>query len=281
MWLVALVACAPPEARDGPRKVVSTRTDTGTVAPVPDPDVHTFVPDWAPPAGVSTVLFVGDSMTVGTGVDDSERWATLIQPELKARFGDDLRFIDLSRPGETANLLYELLLPRTAGQHEGPLQGGILVMGTVGLADLIRDVRREDPKARLMDDLVAIDAWLDDPARFPDGAWMFLANIYDTTDGTNIDCSGERDITDALAIVHDANAAHLELAQAHDWAWVDAHGHFLGHGERFDDPTYEHHDPDDPTKWYVDCLHPDPRGHEEMFRLFLSAVDGEPLTLDP
>ena len=124
---------------------------------------------------------------------------------------------------------------------------------------------------------------LQDPQRFPDGSMLFLTNIYEPTDGTGQadECFMGLDIGNSREYLFDANRRTLALAQELDFGWVDLRGQFAGHGFNHDDTSNPFYHDQDPTLWFQDdCIHPNRRGHHELRRLFLAAVDGEPLILN-
>ena len=56
---------------------------------------------------------------------------------------------------------------------------------------------------------------------------------------------------------------------------VDSHAAFLGHGFNYQDKTWKHYKPGDPTLWFHnDCAHGNNRGHHELRRLIWKALTG-------
>jgi lysophospholipase L1-like esterase len=309
MWVWAALACTPdpvdrqPQASN-PQPDTDTDTDTGPGSgsgsgSTGTPDTattsslfteSTYVPEGYHPTQVAHVVFVGDSVTVGAGLADArDRYASLLLDQcpdcwpfdggdLTDRFGE-LEVLDLSEPGMTVTELLIQHIGRIEETFGSPVTGGVLMIGTLGLGDII--FGRGTPAAEdlYIDNLGRLDDYLSDPAVFPDGAWLYLANIYDPTDGTGWypDCFGSADMSAMTDAFESANAASRELAIERGWAWVDARSHFLGHGHHYDDPDSPYYRADDPVPWYIDCLHPNENGHHEMRRLFLSAIDGVPL----
>lgn len=279
MWWLWWTACAPAPVAAPPTGGTepSPTADTGT--PIePDPDVATFLPG-PPPANVARVLFVGDSITYGTSVDLEDRWTVGLSADLEARFGP-IEFLNVSYPGQTVYGLLHHGVPVVEDTWGPVVDGPVLVIGTLGTGD--NTFGRGSPAGRewFLSNLSALLDLLQDPQRFPDGASLYLANIYDQTDGTGhlLDCWPGNDRIALQAAFAAANEGSLALARERGFAWVDTRGHFRGHGGRFDDPTFEAHDPEDPTLWYGDCVHPDPRGHDELRRLFLAAIEGVPFS---
>lgn len=278
MWGLWLACAAPPEARSERAPVGPPAGVTSEAATAPDPDVDTWLPG-PPPVEVARVLFVGDSITYGTSVEEPDRWTVGLTEDLEARFGP-LEVLDLSWPGQTFWGLSRWGVPRLEEEWGPEVAGPVLVIGTLGAADQV--FGRGTPAARewSLAHLGGLLDLLQDEARFPDGATLYLANVYDQTDGTGrLDgCWGGGDRAALQAAYAAFNAATRALAEERGFAWVDAHGHFLGHGARHDDPAYPRFEPADPTFWFADCIHPDARGHLELRRLFRAAIEGAPLT---
>jgi len=279
----------------------SATGDTGVANPNPaDPDVSTWVPDGWPPAEPARLIFLGDSITDGAGVLDQslaypsllvdnndEAWPDHAAADLAARW-PGIEVIDVARGGATTDTVLSSQLPSIEAALGGPAAGPTLVVGTIGGNDVTNtlfsfgDLDAEAP--RIIDNVDAIAQWFDDE-RFPDGAYVYLTNIYEPTDGEGQvdECFFGLDLSNVQPTFDAINSGTLAKAQANGWAWVDLRGHFLGHGFRHDDPDSAAYHADDPSLWLSrDCIHPNQRGHHEVRRLFLAAIDGEPLSLvDP
>lgn len=283
----SLIACTPDE--EG--------TDT-TSAPevVLDPDVNTVWPDTFPPSGAVRFVTFGDSITRGYGIDteaniyrqllvhnNDTKWPDFSGDDLTARFGE-LEVIDVSRDGATAPSVIAGQLPELEATLGPSVSGPTLVVGTIGGNDTLESIfvgGLDTVTDQFLDDLKTITDFFLDPVRFPDGTYLAIANVYDPTDTTGqveecfygLDLSAMQDDFDRF------NAATRDAAVRDGWAWVDLQGHFVGHGFRHDEDG-PWTDEDDPTLWFQDdCIHPNVRGHHEVRRLFLSALDAEPLPL--
>jgi hypothetical protein len=107
---------------------------------------------------------------------------------------------------------------------------------------------------------------------FPGGCHVFLANIYDPTDGTGSPgLTGLPDWPDALAVLDAYNAAIARCAAKHDFVHlVDIHGPFLGHGLHCRKFWLPHYRADDPHYWYGSIVEdPNERGYDAVRRFFL------------
>lgn len=173
------------------------------------------------------------------------------------------RFLPLAQDGgTTGSVLAELA---SLAPHRGP----VLVTLTVGGNDFIHYMNTGVPLRQAAADFTAnLDTIL---ARlrglYPD-LTLRLGTIYDVTDGTGRVQSGHDRFAPALSFLADVNGLVAHAAHRHGGEAVDVHGHFLGHGMRHADPTYEHYDPADPSGWIMLDIEPNPRGASEIRRLF-------------
>ncbi len=288
--LLALAACTPDDPGTPP---------TGETGTVPlDPDVATWVPDHFPPTEAARVVFLGDSITAGYGIDqDKNTYTSLLErnnggkypdydgQDLKARFGR-LEVLHVARNGATTETLIAQQLPNVDAAWGAGLPGPTLVVITIGGNDLTEALFTGGDVNQAADTIVSnleqIVDFFHDPARFPDGAYVYVTNVYEPTDGTGQvdECFFGLDLTSVIPTFERLAADSLALARDQGWAWVDLRGHFLGHGFRYDQQG-PWTDEEDPTLWFQeDCIHPNVRGHHELRRLFLAAIDAEPLPLE-
>lgn len=114
---------------------------------------------------------------------------------------------------------------------------------------------------------------------FPGGLAVFIATIYDPTDGVgDIENAGPMfylpSWPDALGILGGFNQAIENVAARFDFVHVaDVRGTMLGHGIHADEPDHGHYDKDDPGYWYYFNLEdPNVRGHDAIRRVFLNAM---------
>ena len=120
--------------------------------------------------------------------------------------------------------------------------------------------------------------------RFPGGCHIFLANIYDPTDGVGDIENAGADLprwADGLEILKRANEIIARCAGRRDAVHlVNIHETFLGHGIHCRDSGNRHYRAGDPSYWYYENLEdPNNLGYDAIRRLFLlemSAVFGEP-----
>ena len=270
---------------------------TGPVAVAFDPAPWSKGP-WH--AGPVVAVSLGDSVVVGYGAPPGLGYFDLVLRNDEARHPDVGR-ADLSsvlpdlRPLRLATLSSSSLdhertvasLPRQADDVFG------LVFVSTGGIDLIHPYGHGTPRegamygatlaqarpwiaafeARLERMLVALQS------RFPGGIEIFVATIYDPTDGVgDLEHAGVAfwlpRWPDALAIHAGFNRAIRDACARHPFAHVvDVHRVLLGHGIHCRDASNPHHDPSDATYWYYWNLEdPNERGYDAIRRAFLGAL---------
>jgi lysophospholipase L1-like esterase len=112
-------------------------------------------------------------------------------------------------------------------------------------------------------------------AAFPGGCHIFLANIYDPSDGTgDLRWVGLPPWRDGLRLHAAYNRILAEAAARHaDVHLVDIHTPFLGHGLYCSQFWRKHYDRRDPHYWYfANVEDPNDRGYDAQRRLFLNAM---------
>jgi len=237
---------------------------------------------------------LGDSVTAGFGARKDYGYFDRLMTNPADEFPDmrgislrvvmpGLRATNLAVSGSTSMEHIEKQLPRLPTADSNTL--GIIVI-TTGGNDLIHNYGRTPPReqamygatweqaepwvkkfeARLESILTQINA------RFPGGCHIFLANIYDPTDGVgDIQRAGLPRWKDGLRILAAYNDVIRRGAERHDNVHlVDLHAAFLGHGIHCTQFWAKHYDSRDPYYWYhVNLEDPNERGHDAIRRLFL------------
>ena len=166
---------------------------------------------------------------------------------------------------------------------------GIVVL-TTGGNDIIHNYGRTPPREEAMygASLEEAKPWIDDFSRrldstlsqitnrFPGGCEIFIANIFDPTDGTgDAEHAGLPAWKDSLAVLDACNNALRRAAEAHpNTHLVDIHGAFLGHGIHCMQFWRAHFDRHDPHYWfYFNLEDPNERGYDAIRRLFLLEME--------
>ncbi len=172
-----------------------------------------------------------------------------------------------------------------------------LVLMTIGgndLYSLLDDVKNAVDQEEIradwqegIDDLRNAMLWLtEDPARFPGGLSIVVANIFDITDTTGAadiaDCEGAQlleldgallqPFTHELVLHWQESLLDLSVETGIDVVFLGEN--FCGRGYNWDDETGRCYRGGDPTN-YLDatCEHPSPDGHAAIEALMLGVID--------
>jgi len=167
---------------------------------------------------------------------------------------------------------------------------GIVVM-TTGGNDLIHNYGRTLPKEGAMYGATLSEArpWINNFEKrldrmiigikkvFPGGCHIFLANIYDPSDGTGNTKSwftGLPAWANGLSILRAYNEIISRCADKYDYVHlVDIHKSFLGHGIHCRKFWLKNYRFSDPHYWYhLNIEDPSDRGYDAIRRLFLTEI---------
>jgi lysophospholipase L1-like esterase len=268
--------------------------------------------------GIERVVFLGDSITVGTPPTPWEiYYRSQLADVLATQF--DLTYGVLEQLWKPFNPVDGTALVREAGdfascarwgaRNEDLLQDDtqletcfpvdkrdrrtlvIITSGGNDLAKLTRsamdgattDELWTQTQSFVQDLRDAINWLVAEPPKFPHGIFVIFANLYEFTDGT-----GEAPACDTSALAGFDEPAPLHLLDMFVWAneqylnlavetgtdMVFMSEAFCGHGFNRDDPTSPCYRGPGTEPWFdLTCLHPNPTGHIELARMFLSVVN--------
>ncbi len=244
------------------------------------------------------MLGIGDSVTAGLGArEPSHSYFNRLLKNPDDEFADmqglclsrvlpQIRSLNLAISGSTSLTHIEVLRERLPAQPNDVV--GLVVI-TTGGNDIIHNYGRAAPKEGAMygASLQQVKPWIANfenrlnemldliDERFPGGCQIFLANIYDPTDGVGDGPSvGLPKWQDGLAIHAQYNRVIASCAERRvNVHLVDLHTQFLGHGShcrQFWRATYQR---DDPTFWFYENIEdPNDRGYDAIRRVFLRAI---------
>ena len=244
------------------------------------------------PNSPNTVIFLGDSITAGSGspgddedyvrllVNNTTTWPDWDGKDLATRY-PGIEVVDVSKSGSWTGTVLNDQIERLEEQVVYPFGGEALVVITVGGNDLqsvlLNPSTVEDRLEKTVDNWKQIAEYFLDEQRFPDGSTVLMANVYEPTDavGQAGSCFYGFNISSLLPSLHDANTQFRGLAEELGFSVLDMRGTFLGHGFNYDDSNTPYYDENDPSLWLAnDCIHPNPRGHHEIRAMFWRAIDG-------
>jgi lysophospholipase L1-like esterase len=261
----------------------------------PAVDRAAFASEWSSRPVV--LLGLGDSVTQGLGASPGRSYFQRLVTNPTDEF-EDLREINLRRvlPNlEARNLSISGMTSIECVDHQLPklepyspeIFGAVVI--TVGGNDVVHNYGRTPPREGAMygATLDQIGEWqqnfdqrLDTIATrvretFPGGCHIFIADIYDPTDGdSDTQYAGLPAWPDGSAVLNAWNTVIRNFAERHtDISLVEMRAAFLGHGIHCLQFWHHAYQPDDPTYWYWDNLEdPNDRGYDAIRRLFLNKL---------
>lgn len=198
----------------------------------------------------------------------------------------NLEIQNLAISGTTSIECVDYQLPKLVPRDDQTF--GIVVM-TTGGNDVIHNYGRTPAREGAMygAKLDQIDEWVKNfdsrleqiatrvRATFPGGCQIFIANIYDPTDGDgDIIYAGLPAWADGVQVLQAYNKVLSNFADRHDdVTLIDMRGEFLGHGIHCTHFWHHAYRKSDPTYWYWDNLEdPNDRGYDALRRLFLNEI---------
>lgn len=252
-----------------------------------------YVPAGQMPKSAARLIVMGDSISTGTGAsaqalryynllsDNADAtWPDAMALDLAQYFGEKPEMVHVAKGGSKTRDLVGSQLDNLKTKLGDSVSGHSVVVITSGGNDVLEALRDlEDPSGAKLDaaikNLSALADFFADAARFPDGVSLYVAAVYDPTDGKGKadPCYGGIYLANLPGWIDDWRTAYRKLAQEKGFAMVDALGHFRGHGFNYDDTANRYHQTNDATFWLDDCVHPNDRGHHEFRRLFYEAID--------
>lgn len=299
---LSVLGCAPSaETTDSAGDDTAADTEDSGGGPASlDPMVQSAIPDGYPGETPARVVFLGDSITAGYGVtsaklayprllknNDDDTWSAFADVDFPGLYGSDPEIIDVSVPGATTGSMVGQQLPNVTeavgDSVSGPTAVVVTIVGNDVQSIMLTPDKVDDEIVSITENLSEFYDYFEDTARFPDGVKIYLANVYEPSDGVGQadECFYGLNLAKALPALEAVNAATLAQAQDRGVAWLDMHGHFLGHGYNGDDDGNAYYQADDPSLWFADdCIHPNDRGHHEIRRLFWYAMAGQPFPGD-
>ena len=251
---------------------------------------------FAHPWTTRPVLLVGlgDSVTFGFGARHGYTYFDRLVANPPDEFPDmkgiclstvfpNFRTINLSVSGTISIEHAENQVPRVPRADAQTL--GFVVI-TTGGNDLIHNYGRTPPRKQAMYGATIEEAkpWIVEFAdrletmvsglesRFPGGCHIFLADVYDPTDGVgDITRAGLPAWPDGMKVLSAYNEAIKGCASQHASVHVvNFHDAFLGHGIHCRQFWASHYDGSDPHYWYFTNLEdPNECGYDAIRRLFL------------
>ncbi len=244
------------------------------------------------------LLGIGDSITDGYGARDGYSYFDRLiknppddTPEMTGKnlslVFPNLKFLNIAVSGSTS---FDHIKKVQAFQKQPDNVLGIVVM-TTGGNDLIHNYGKRPPQEDAMYGATFEQAkpWIDNfskrldemitqlKEKFPGGCQIFLANIYDPSDGTgntNNWLTGLPSWPDGEKILIAYNKILADCASTYGYVHiVDIHSTFQGHGIHCRKLWIKNYRWRDPTYWYaLNIEDPSERGYDALRRLFLNEM---------
>ena len=244
-------------------------------------------------AGIERVVFLGDSITEGTPPSLSVQfYRSVLAERLHARFGQDVDVTNCSAWGARTD---DLLLPpheQIRERFDDIEDRRTLVVMTVGGNDMSSVAQDSLDGASPEDAVTAVDGalellreavdWLVDPAHFPNGVFVVMANVYEFTDGTGDlpSCPGAglagftQPWPDGRHAFLQMNEGIMRIAVETGTDMIFLMESFCGHGFHAGEPDNECFRGQDAETWFdFTCIHPNPTGHEKIADLFQDVIE--------
>ncbi len=240
------------------------------------------------------LLGLGDSVTQGLGASPGRTYFQRLTKNPSDEFADmqgiclsrvlpQLEPLNLAISGTTSIECVDYQLPKLTPYDAQTF--GVVVM-TTGGNDVIHNYGRTPPREGAMFGARAneIGEWVENFDRrldtiadrvretFPGGCHLFIANIYDPTDGDgDIQHAGLPRWPEGLQVLAAYNEVLVRFAKRHpDVTLIDMRAEFLGHGIHCTHFWHREYRKNDPHYWYWDNLEdPNDRGYDAIRRLFL------------
>jgi lysophospholipase L1-like esterase len=244
--------------------------------------------------GVQKVVFLGDSVTAGSPPTlPADFYRTKLTAMLEQKFGplevkncsawgarvDDLLlephkqilscFPDPQEPKTT-------LVVMTVGGNDAAAWAKDGLDGTP-ISAIMQDV---DQAVTLMRD--AIEWFGNNPQRFPAGVYVIFASVYEYTDGTgNLSSCPTALLAGMSGQWPEGRQAYIRVNEQFVKIAVDTQTdvifmleNFCGHGFAAANPAGECYRGPGTEIWFdLTCIHPNPKGHEQIAKMFMSVVN--------
>jgi hypothetical protein len=289
-----------PAPNPAPPAVTAKECFKDLAGSIPGPDYDKFNPTIAKNcagtahqtiAGVQKVVFLGDSVTVGTPpTAPNDFYRNRLEGLMKAKFGATTEFASCAKWGARIDDLLE-----GGKQIEQCFPGGVenkktLVVMTNGGNDIHAWAKGKmstaEATAKADEAIVLLKTaleWLKSPAHFPNGSFVVFSNVYEYTDSSgDLSSCPTAQLAGmsgtwpegAPAIVHfEEEFMHTAVQTKTDMMFLFEH--FCGHGYKRNDTNLQCYRGANAPLWFdATCIHPNPDGHDQIAKQFAKVIDG-------
>ena len=240
--------------------------------------------------GVEKVVFLGDSITVGTPPTLPDDFYRLrLEKALEKKFGSLEKKSCAAWGAKTNDLLDndKQLAQCFPGATESKRTLVVMTMGGNDIhswaKDKVTSAQAIAEAQTVADNMRSAVDWLKAPGRFTNGVFVVFANVYEYTD-TSGDLSSCP--TASLAGMSgkwtEGTEAVVKLQEQYMKVAVDTKTdmmfmleHFCGHGWNNDKASLQCYRGANAPRWIdATCIHPNPDGHEQISAQFMKIVEG-------
>jgi len=243
-------------------------------------------------AGVEQVVFLGDSVTVGTPpTTEVEFYRTRLVRMLEERFGplESRSCAAFGARDRDLLLSSQAQIPACFPTVQDLTTLVVMTMGGNDMFAAAEDMRDGASADAVMDDVLQTGSafrdaitWFDDNAAlFPAGVFVIFGTIYEFTDGEGDlgSCPGAQ-LMGFSGTIPELRDAYIAINEEYVSIAVDTRRdviflllHFCGHGFHAGEPDNECYRGPDAETWFDGtCLHPTPDGHREIAEMFYDVV---------
>lgn len=268
--------------------------------PVVGPNYDQFKPTIAPSCagthhqnitGVEKVVFLGDSITVGTPPTlPKDFYRMRLESQLETKFGSLEKSSCAAWGAKTNDLVdndkqLEKCFP---GATQSKRTLVVMTMGGNDIHSWAKDktsaAQAKVEAQQAADNVRAAIGWLQTPGRFTNGVYVVFANVYEYTD-TSGDLSScpTASLAGMSGTWAEGAPAVVMLQEQLMKVAVDTKTdlmfmleHFCGHGWNNDDPTLQCYRGPNTPRWIdATCIHPNPDGHEQIALQFMKVIEAK------
>jgi lysophospholipase L1-like esterase len=235
------------------------------------------------------MVVLGDSISAGLGASKkSLSYAALLVQnddavypktdtwDLTSLFEQTPSVISMATPGATSTDVLNKQLPALATQLGNTPQPHTLVIMTAGGNDAMNGIfNMASLTETVIQNLTQTIAFFNNKQLFPNGATLFISDMYDPTDGENTapGCFGNLTLPNFAKNVDTWHTRYIALESQSNVRIIPSLEAFRGHGFNYNKSTNPYYDTTDATRWFDnDCIHPNDRGHFELRGLFFHRI---------
>lgn len=238
--------------------------------------------------GVEQLVFLGDSITVGTFPTPQDQvYRKLLTDKVLAKFpGIPVKSCAVNGARADDYFSGDNQIPKCFPAAESKKTLIVMTMGGNDIADMATKKKSvseaQTQAAQVLVDMRKAVEWLVDPINFPNGSYVVWANIYEYTDltanlsscptGALAGFSGEW--IPGTAILTMLREGYMKIAVDTKTDLLFMGEHFCGHGYNANLASGQCYRGPNTANWFdISCIHPTPEGHTQIADTFMTLID--------